>query len=68
LQEKVQQFEVTVLRENLVKLTEIPLISRISSLPELPPNTQAVLETGEIDLLDLNFNARFISVVEATPA
>jgi exoribonuclease-2 len=68
LQEKVQQFEVTVLRENLVKLTEIPLVSRISSLPELPPNTQAVLETGEIDLLDLNFNARFISVVEATPA
>jgi exoribonuclease-2 len=68
LQEKVQQFEVTVLRENLVKLSEIPLVSRISSLPELPPNTLAVLETGEIDLLDLNFNARFISVVEATPA
>ncbi len=68
LQEKVQQFEVTVLRENLVRLTEIPLVSRISSLPELPPNTQAILEIGEIDLLDLNFNARFISVVEATPA
>jgi exoribonuclease-2 len=68
LQEKVQQFEVSVLRENLVKLANIPLVSRISSLPELPPNTRALLETGEIDLLDLNFNARFISVVEATPA
>jgi exoribonuclease-2 len=68
LQEKVQQFEVTVLRENLVRLTDIPLVSRISSLPELPPNTQVILETGEIDLLDLNFNARFISVVEVTPA
>ncbi len=68
LQEKVQQFEVLVLRENLVRLTGIPLVSRISSLPELPPNTRALLETGEIDLLDLNFNARFISVVEATPA
>jgi exoribonuclease-2 len=68
LQEKVPQFEVTVLRENLVKLTEIPLVSRIPSLPELPPNTRAILETGEIDLLDLNFNARFISVIEATPA
>ena len=68
LQEKVQQFEVSVLRENLVKLIEIPLVSRISSLPEMPPNTRVMLETGEIDLLDLNFNARFISVIEATPA
>jgi exoribonuclease-2 len=68
LQEKVPQFEVMVLRENLVRLSEIPLVSRISSLPELPPNTRAMLETGEIDLLDLNFNARFISVIEATPA
>ncbi len=68
LQEKVQQFEVTVLRENLVRLTDIPLVSRISSLPELSPSTRAILEIGEIDLLDLNFSARFVSVVEATPA
>ncbi len=68
LQEKVQQCEVLVLRENLVRLDEIPLVSRISSLPELPPNTRAILEVGEIDLLDLNFSARFISVIEAMPA
>jgi exoribonuclease-2 len=67
LQEKVQQSEVLVLRENLVKLAEIPLVGRIPSLPELPPNTRAILEIGDIDLLDLNFNARFISVIEATP-
>jgi exoribonuclease-2 len=68
LQENVKQFEVMVLRENLVKLADIPLVSRIPSLPELPPNTRATLEIGEIDLLDLNFNARFISALEATPA
>lgn len=68
LQEKVQQFEVLVLRENLVRLVDIPLVSRIPSLPELPPNTRAILELGEIDLLDLNFNARFISEIEAMPA
>ena len=54
----------TVLRENLVKLVDIPLVGRIPSLPETPPNTLVVLEIGEIDLLDLNFNARFISAVE----
>lgn len=64
LQENIQQAEALVLRENLVKLVHIPLISRIPSLPELPPNTRVILEIGEIDLLDLNFNARFISAVE----
>jgi exoribonuclease-2 len=68
IQEKVQQSEALVLRENLVKLAEVPLVSRVPSLPELPPNTRVILETGEIDLLDLNFNARFVSVIEATPA
>ncbi len=64
LQENIQQAEALVLRENLVKLVHIPLVSRIPSLPELPPNTRVILEIGEIDLLDLNFNARFISTVE----
>ena len=64
LQENIQQAEALVIRENLVKLVHIPLISRIPSLPELPPNTRVILEIGEIDLLDLNFNARFISAVE----
>ena len=64
LQENIQQAEALVLRENLVKLVHIPLTSRIPSLPELPPNTRVILEIGDIDLLDLNFNARFISTVE----
>jgi len=64
LQENIQQAEALVLRENLVKFVHIPLVGRIPSLPELPPNTRVILEIGEIDLLDLNFNARFISTVE----
>ncbi|MEO6422529.1 MAG: ribonuclease catalytic domain-containing protein [Candidatus Nitrotoga sp.] len=63
LQENIQQVEALVLRENLVKFIHLPLISRTPSLPELPPNTRVTLEIGEIDLLDLNFNARFISAV-----
>lgn len=68
LQENVKQTEVWVLRENLVKLVEIPLVSRIPSLPELAPNTRATLEIGDVDLIDLNFDARFVAVVEAVPA
>ena len=68
LQENIQQSEALVLRENLVRLDRIPLTGRVPSLPELPPNTRVILEISDIDLLDLNFNARFISTVveEAT--
>jgi exoribonuclease-2 len=68
LQEEVKQVEVTVLRENLVKLVDIPLTNRIPSLPELQPNTRAVLEIGEVDLIDVSFEARFVSVIEVIPA
>jgi exoribonuclease-2 len=63
-QENVQQVTATVLRENLVRLADIPLVGRISSLPETPPNTRVTLEIGEIDLLDLNFDARYVAQVE----
>ena len=55
-----------VLRENLVRLTDIPLVGRISALPETPPNTQVMLEIGAIDLLDLNFEAHPAAGAAAT--
>ena len=64
LQEHVKQVSATVLRENLVKLADIPLVGRIPSLPETPPNTRVTLEIGEIDLLDLNFDAKYQANVE----
>jgi exoribonuclease-2 len=53
-----------VLRENLVKLADIPLVFRVPSLPELPVNTRVQIVIGEIDLLDLNVHARFSGIVE----
>ena len=64
LQENVQQADANVLRENLVKLVDIPLVGRVPSLPETPPNTRVTLEMGEIDLLDLNFNAKYLAGME----
>lgn len=55
-----------VLRENLVRFARIPLVGRIPSLPELPPNTTVTLEMENIDLLDLDFKARYLATVEAT--
>ena len=57
-----------VLRENLVKLTDIPLIFRAPSLPELPANTRVQLAIGEIDLLDLNVQTRFVATLDEEEA
>jgi len=66
-QEKIVQIDALLLRENLVKIGDIPLVGRIPSIPELPANTKVMLEMGTIDLLDLNFEARYVAQVE-TPA
>ncbi|MDO8813368.1 MAG: RNB domain-containing ribonuclease [Gallionella sp.] len=57
-----------VLRENLVKLADIPLIFRAPSLPELPANTRVQLAIGEIDLLDLDVRTRFVATVDEAAA
>ncbi|MEW6562641.1 MAG: RNB domain-containing ribonuclease [Pseudomonadota bacterium] len=62
-QEQVEQAEALVLRENLVKLTRIPLVGRIHNMPELPPNTRVMLEIGDIDLLDITFEARLLHTI-----
>ena len=61
IQEKIQHVEGALIRENLVRLSGVPLVGRFPSIPVLPANTMVTLEMGEIDLLDLSFNALFVS-------
>ncbi len=63
-QEKICLIPALLLRENLVKIGDIPLVGRVPSIPELPANTRVTLEMGAIDLLDLNFNARFVAQLD----
>ena len=67
-QEHIEQIQAVVLRENLVRLANIPLTLRIPSLPELPANTRVQLAIEEIDFLDLNVQTRFIEKIEDAPA
>ncbi len=67
-QENITQFEVTVIRENLVRLSNLPLVGRIPSLPECASNSRATLELTEVDLLELSFNARFVALIEEISA
>ncbi len=65
-QEDVKQAEATVLRENLVKLTDIPLVFKVHSLPEIPANTRVQLDIVSINLLDLEITTRFVAKLEDT--
>lgn len=68
IQEKIQHLEGSLIRENLVRFSGIPLVGRFPSIPELPANTMVKLEMEEIDLLELTFNARFVSAATAATA
>jgi exoribonuclease-2 len=58
--------EATLLRENLVKLDNMPLVFKVPSLPELPAGSRVRLAVVAIDLLDLNLQSRFIAPIEDT--
>ncbi|MCX7192103.1 MAG: RNB domain-containing ribonuclease [Proteobacteria bacterium] len=63
-QENVELIEANVLKENLVKMTDIPLVFRAPSLPEqLPAKTRVQLAVTGIDLLDLSIQTRYLATI-----
>ncbi|MDX8379418.1 MAG: RNB domain-containing ribonuclease [Gallionella sp.] len=55
----------SVLRENLVKMKEIPLVIRAPSLPEhLANNTRVQLAITAIDLLELSVQTRYVATLD----
>ena len=51
-QEEIRTLEAVVLRENLVRIEGLPLVTRVSSAPTLAPGARVRLEVTAIDLLD----------------
>ena len=60
LQESINKIGAQVLKENLVRLDRMPLVMRVPSLPDMPPETHVELEISQIDLLELTCDARFV--------
>ncbi len=52
VQEKVATIDATVLKENLVRIDGLPLVTRVPSLPELEAGARVGLEVHAIDLLE----------------
>jgi exoribonuclease II len=52
LQEDIKSLQAVVLRENLVRVEGLPLVTRVSSAPTLDPGTLVRLEVTGVDLIE----------------
>jgi exoribonuclease-2 len=49
----------TVIRENLLRFDELPLVLRVPSLPDLPADAVVELAISEIDMLELTLHCEY---------
>jgi exoribonuclease-2 len=64
IQESIEEVEGTVWRENLVRLDTIPYMTKVHSLPELPPGTRVRLQVKRIDTVMMELDTRFVTQLE----
>ncbi|HEY3299373.1 MAG TPA: RNB domain-containing ribonuclease [Methylophilaceae bacterium] len=66
VQENIQLIGATVWRENLVRLDELPYITKVHSLPELATGTKVKLEVKKVDALLMELDCKFVGAETAT--
>lgn len=60
VQENIREVGATVWRENLVRLDELPYITKVHSLPELSVGTKVKLEVKKVDTLLMELDCKFV--------
>ncbi len=63
LQENVTATTAEVMRENVAKIGDLPLIGRIHGLPPIDPGAVVEVEISGIDLLAIDFRAQYKATV-----
>jgi exoribonuclease-2 len=65
IQEDIQEINATVWRENLVRLDDMPYITKVHSLPELTAGTRVKLVVKNVDTLLMELECRFVGLLDA---
>jgi exoribonuclease-2 len=65
LQEGVSLTTAEVMRENVAKIGDLPLVGRVHGLPPLEPGALVEVEVSNIDLLALEFRAQYRAMAHA---
>ena len=68
IQEDTQIVHATVWRENLVRLDDLPYMTKVYGLPELKSGTRVSLQIQEVDTLLIELRTKFIEVLDETVA
>jgi exoribonuclease-2 len=67
LQESRDTVEGSVIRENLVRLDGVPMVIRVSSLPELASGARVRLAIRQVDLVERSLDVQFREVLPGGP-
>ena len=68
IQEDTQIVHATVWRENLVRLDDLPYMTKVYGLPELKSGTRVSLQIQEVDTLLIELRTKFIEVLDEAVA
>ncbi len=68
LQEQPAEVRAEVIRDDLVRFQDIPLVCRVPSMPQLPAGTIVELGVSDIDLIELTLHCEYISTAEPAGA
>jgi len=68
LQEEAKTIDATVLRDNLVRVEGLPLVTRVSSLPVLEPGIRVRLEVSGADLIERTLSCTYKETLGAGTA
>ncbi|MFN3788964.1 ribonuclease catalytic domain-containing protein [Massilia sp.] len=66
-QEHAKQVDAVVLKDEVVRLVEIPLVARLAGMPQLARGAQVRLDIVRWDEVDLSLEARLLEVAAQAP-
>ncbi|MBA3696290.1 MAG: RNB domain-containing ribonuclease [Methylotenera sp.] len=64
VQESIENVNGFVWRDNLVRLDDVPYITKVYGLPELKAGTRVSLQVQEVDTLLMELRTKFLGVIE----
>jgi exoribonuclease-2 len=65
-QQNAKQVDAVVLKDDVLRLVDIPLIVRLPGMPQMARGTQVKLDLIRWDEVDLSVEARLLGIAEAT--
>jgi exoribonuclease-2 len=66
-QENARQVDAVVLKDEVLRLVEIPLVIRLPGMPQVARGAQVRMDIVRWDEVDLSLEARLLEVAEPTP-